>query len=139
MPKPYPQEFREDAVRVTPNREPGVTLEQVAADLEVHPASLTRWLRCRRPRAAQPARAAAIGVRGISAKTADAVAPAKLYRTADLARALGTAATVGRFAEGDPLLISDHQASTTVSNRSAAARPPACSRERPARWGSGST
>ncbi|GGQ97164.1 transposase-like protein IS3/IS911 [Streptomyces griseorubens] len=45
MPKPYPQEFREDTVRVARNREPGVTLEQVAADFGVHPASLTKWLR----------------------------------------------------------------------------------------------
>lgn len=43
--QPYPQEFREDVVRVARNREPGVTLEQVAADFGVHPASLTKWLR----------------------------------------------------------------------------------------------
>ncbi|MET8576555.1 transposase [Streptomyces sp. NPDC005012] len=45
MSKPYPQEFREDVVRVARNREPGVTLERVAADFRVHPASLTKWLR----------------------------------------------------------------------------------------------
>ncbi|WP_456340932.1 transposase [Streptomyces microflavus] len=45
MPKPYPKEFREDVVRVARNREPGVTLEQVAADFGVHPASLTKWIR----------------------------------------------------------------------------------------------
>ncbi|MFE9173975.1 transposase [Streptomyces kebangsaanensis] len=45
MPEPYPKEFREDVVRVARNREPGVTLEQVAADFRVHPASLTKWLR----------------------------------------------------------------------------------------------
>ncbi|GFH67528.1 transposase [Streptomyces rutgersensis] len=46
MPKPYPEEFREDVVRVARNREPGDTLEQVAAaDFGVHPASLTKWLR----------------------------------------------------------------------------------------------
>ena len=45
MPKPYPREFREDVVRVARNREPGVTLEQVAADFGVHPTSLTKWLR----------------------------------------------------------------------------------------------
>ncbi|MFF8103555.1 hypothetical protein ACF07S_28220 [Streptomyces sp. NPDC016640] len=38
MPKPYPKEFREDAVRVARNREPGVTLEQAAAGFGVHPA-----------------------------------------------------------------------------------------------------
>ncbi|MBT3167740.1 IS3 family transposase [Streptomyces sp. Vc74B-19] len=45
MPKPYPKEFREDVVRVARSREPGVTLEQVAADFGVHPASLTKWIR----------------------------------------------------------------------------------------------
>lgn len=40
--------------------------------------------------------AAATGVRRIRAKMADAVAPAKLYGTADVDRALGTAATVER-------------------------------------------
>lgn len=30
MPKPYPEEFREDVVRVARNRGPGVTVEQVA-------------------------------------------------------------------------------------------------------------
>ena len=32
MPKPYPREFRDDVVRVTRSREPGVMLDQVAAD-----------------------------------------------------------------------------------------------------------
>jgi hypothetical protein len=40
---------------------------------------------------------------------ADAVALAKLYGAADVDRALGTAATVGRFAEGDLISILDHQ------------------------------
>ncbi|MGW3684537.1 hypothetical protein [Streptomyces prasinus] len=40
MPKPYPKEFREDVVRVARNREPGVTLEQIAADFGVHPITL---------------------------------------------------------------------------------------------------
>ncbi|MDH2393629.1 hypothetical protein QCN29_33685 [Streptomyces sp. HNM0663] len=35
MPKPCPKEFREDVVRVARNREPGVTLEQIAADFGV--------------------------------------------------------------------------------------------------------
>lgn len=30
MTKPYPQEFRDDVVRVARNREPGVTIEQIA-------------------------------------------------------------------------------------------------------------
>ncbi|NNJ06175.1 hypothetical protein HHX38_18890 [Streptomyces sp. PKU-MA01144] len=38
-----------------------------------------------------------------------AVALAKPYGTADVDRALGIAATVGRFAEGDLLSIRDHQ------------------------------
>ncbi|MFJ2270586.1 hypothetical protein ACIP4W_29745 [Streptomyces sp. NPDC088846] len=42
---------------------------------------------------------------------ADAVALAKLYGTADADRALGTAATVGRFAEDDVLSILDRQVS----------------------------
>jgi len=35
MPQPYPQEFRDDVVRVARNREPGVTLEQVAKDFGI--------------------------------------------------------------------------------------------------------
>jgi transposase-like protein len=45
VPKPYPKEFREDVVRVARNREPGVTLEQIAADFGVHPVTLSKWLR----------------------------------------------------------------------------------------------
>ncbi|PZF63487.1 IS3 family transposase [Curtobacterium sp. MCPF17_047] len=45
MPKPYPQEFRDDVVRVARSREPGVTIEQIAADFGVHPMTLTKWLR----------------------------------------------------------------------------------------------
>lgn len=45
MPKPYPEEFREDVVRVARNRPEGVTLEQVAADFGVHPMTLSKWLR----------------------------------------------------------------------------------------------
>ena len=32
MTKPYPQEFRDDVVRVARNREPGATIEQIAKD-----------------------------------------------------------------------------------------------------------
>ncbi len=32
VPKPYPEEFRQDVVRVARNRGPGVTVEQVATD-----------------------------------------------------------------------------------------------------------
>ncbi|WP_211090576.1 transposase [Nesterenkonia sedimenti] len=45
MPKPYPSEFRDDVVRVTRNREPGVTIEQIAKDFGVHPMTLQKWLR----------------------------------------------------------------------------------------------
>jgi len=45
MAKPYPQEFGDDVVRVARNREPGVTLEQIATDFGIHPVTLSKWLR----------------------------------------------------------------------------------------------
>ncbi|WP_121830083.1 IS3 family transposase [Streptomyces sp. S1] len=45
MPKPCPEEFRRDVVRVARNRGPGVTVEQVAADFGVHPMTLWKWMR----------------------------------------------------------------------------------------------
>lgn len=45
MPKPYPEEFREDVVRVARSRPDGVTLEQIATDFGVHPMTLSKWLR----------------------------------------------------------------------------------------------
>ena len=45
MPKPYPREFRDDVVRVARDREPGVTVEQIAKDFGVHPMTLFKWLR----------------------------------------------------------------------------------------------
>ena len=45
MPKPYPEEFREDVVQVARKRPDGVTLEQIAADFGVHPMTLSKWLR----------------------------------------------------------------------------------------------
>lgn len=45
MPKPYPREFRDDVVRVARNRDPDVTLEQVAADFGVHVMTLSKWMR----------------------------------------------------------------------------------------------
>ena len=45
MPKPYPSEFRDDVVRVARNREPGVTIDQIARDFGVHPMTLQKWLR----------------------------------------------------------------------------------------------
>ncbi len=37
MPAPYPQEFRDDDVRVAENRESGVTIEQIAKDFAFTP------------------------------------------------------------------------------------------------------
>ena len=45
MPKPYPQEFREDVVKIARGRPEGVTLEQIAADFAIHPMTLSKWLR----------------------------------------------------------------------------------------------
>ncbi|WP_405669632.1 transposase [Streptomyces sp. NBC_01530] len=45
MPKPSPEEFREDIVRVAGNRGPGVTVEPVAADFGVHAMTLRKWMR----------------------------------------------------------------------------------------------
>ena len=45
MPRPYPQEFRDDVVRVARNRDDGVTIEQIATDFGVHPMTLHKWLR----------------------------------------------------------------------------------------------
>jgi transposase-like protein len=45
MPKPFPKEFREDVVRVARGRDPGVTLERVAADFGIHPMTLSKWIR----------------------------------------------------------------------------------------------
>ena len=44
MPKPYPSEFREEVVRVARNREPGVTIEQIARDFGGHAMTLQKWL-----------------------------------------------------------------------------------------------
>ncbi|MFE7383098.1 transposase [Streptomyces zhihengii] len=45
MPKPCPEEFRQDVVRVARNRGPGVPVEQVATDFGVHPMTLWKWMR----------------------------------------------------------------------------------------------
>jgi transposase-like protein len=45
MPKPYPQEFRDDVVKVARNRPDGTTLEQVANDFGIHPMTLSKWMR----------------------------------------------------------------------------------------------
>ena len=45
MPAPYPQEFREDVVRVARSREDGVTLAQIAKGFGVHEMTLHKWIR----------------------------------------------------------------------------------------------
>jgi transposase-like protein len=45
VPKPFPQEFRDDVVKVARSRPDGVTLEQIAADFGIHPMTLSKWLR----------------------------------------------------------------------------------------------
>jgi transposase len=45
MPKPYPQEFRDDVVKVARDRPDGTTLEQIAVDFGIHPMTLSKWLR----------------------------------------------------------------------------------------------
>ena len=45
MPAPYPQEFREDVVRVACSREDGVTLAQIAKDFGIHEMTLHKWIR----------------------------------------------------------------------------------------------
>ena len=45
VPKPYPQEFRDDVVRVARNREPGVHLKQIAADFGISESCLTSWMK----------------------------------------------------------------------------------------------
>ncbi|KNE83094.1 transposase [Streptomyces fradiae] len=45
MPAPYPEEFRDDVVRVARDREKSVTLAQIAEDFGVHEMTLSKWLR----------------------------------------------------------------------------------------------
>ncbi|MEZ5278993.1 MAG: transposase [Acidimicrobiales bacterium] len=45
MPRPYPQEFRDDVVRVARQRPKGTTLEEIAGDFGIHPMTLSDWLR----------------------------------------------------------------------------------------------
>ncbi|MFW3386649.1 UNVERIFIED_CONTAM: IS3 family transposase [Kocuria sp. CPCC 205274] len=45
MPAPYPQEFRDDVVRVARSREDGVTLAQIAKDFGIHEMTLSKWMR----------------------------------------------------------------------------------------------
>ncbi len=45
MSKHYPQEFRDDVVRVALSRDPGVSLARIAADFGVGKSSLQNWIR----------------------------------------------------------------------------------------------
>ena len=45
MPSPYPQEFRDDVVRVARNREPGQKLSVIAEDFGISESCLTNWMR----------------------------------------------------------------------------------------------
>lgn len=45
MPKPFPKEFRDDVIRVAQNRDPDVTLAQIAKDFGVHVGTLDKWMR----------------------------------------------------------------------------------------------
>ena len=45
MARPYPKEFRDDVVRVAREREPGVTVEQIARDFGISEATLFNWLK----------------------------------------------------------------------------------------------
>jgi transposase-like protein len=44
VPKPFPQEFRDDVIAVARRREAGVTLRQVADDFGMGQARLQNWL-----------------------------------------------------------------------------------------------
>lgn len=45
MPRPYPQEFRDDVIRVARSREPGVRLADIAADFGISESCLNNWLK----------------------------------------------------------------------------------------------
>jgi len=44
MPRPYPQEFREDVIRVARNREPDTRLKDIAKDFGISESCLNTWL-----------------------------------------------------------------------------------------------
>jgi len=45
VPKPYPQEFRDDVVNVARRREPGQAIKQIAADFGIAESCLPNWMR----------------------------------------------------------------------------------------------
>lgn len=81
------------------DRTPKARSAEEAAFLQLGPGAAS-WL----------VEAVASGVRRIKAKMAKAVALSKLYSTAEVDRALGTAAVTARFADKDLLSILDYQA-----------------------------
>ena len=42
--RPYSREFRDDVVRVAPNRDDGVTIDQIGVDFGVHLLTVTQWM-----------------------------------------------------------------------------------------------
>ncbi|WP_424960858.1 transposase [Leucobacter weissii] len=45
MPKPFLKEFRDDVIRVAENRDPEVTLAQIAKEFGVHVCTPDKWMR----------------------------------------------------------------------------------------------
>ena len=45
MPRPHPQEFRDDVVNAARDREPGQHLKQIAADFGISESCLTNWMK----------------------------------------------------------------------------------------------
>ena len=45
VPKPYPEEVRQDVVRAARKRGPDVPMEQIARSFGIHPTTLNSWLR----------------------------------------------------------------------------------------------
>lgn len=45
MPKPYPQEFRDDVVRVARARDGSTTLKQIAKDFGISETCLINWMK----------------------------------------------------------------------------------------------
>lgn len=45
MPKPYPNEFREDVVRVVTNRDKNTSIGQIAKDFGIHEGTIAKWVR----------------------------------------------------------------------------------------------
>jgi transposase len=45
VPKPYPEEFRQDVVNVARGREPGQTIKQIATDFGIAESCLRNWMR----------------------------------------------------------------------------------------------